>query len=125
MIWLTAFGAVAAFAILLRGVGVARRVRDVSSHGTSALGVLRDGTLDDLAKERAMRQHAVGMLRLFFDLTLRIAIAALIPLAALLLLDSVGVLQWEAVLEYTLHWELLLAACAVGAVAFWWPSRRR
>jgi hypothetical protein len=115
---------VVGFVLLVRAFGLIAKCGDVLDLVQSSLGVLREPSLDDDARERALQSHAKRLFALFFLLTAGAALALALPAALIWVLDALGLVSFDAVVDMTLSWQFLLATTLVGTAA-WWLMRRR
>lgn len=109
---------VAAFAALLERLNVAATARHVSRRAGQILQVVRDSELDDRSKERALRRSSIDLFGLAAVILGLSAVAALIPLAAVWMLDGLGLASAAGVLAILERVDFLLAAIVVGSLAF-------
>lgn len=112
------------FVLLVRMFGLVGKCRHVFDLVQSSVAVLRDPSLDDDARERALQSHAKQLFGLFFLLTAGAVLALALPAGLIWLLDVLRVVSLRAVLEMTLSWQFLTATTLLGAAA-WRLMRRR
>ncbi|MGH8583533.1 MAG: hypothetical protein ACREWG_12270 [Gammaproteobacteria bacterium] len=96
------------FIIIARYLGLVEKSLRVIALSKQALSALRDPGLSDDDKEIAMRAYAKALGSLFIILTVGAAMAALIPVGVIWLLDTAGLLSLEAVLDALLSPALIL-----------------
>jgi hypothetical protein len=106
------------FAVLAHYIGLIRWTGEVMLHARRANEVLRDGNLDDFAKEKAVQSVAIEMFKLLGLLTGGSIIAVALPLAVVWLAGAAAILSFDAVMAMLIRWEFLLAATVVGTVVF-------
>lgn len=114
---------VVVFAVLLGRLRLVGRARSAAQHTGDCLRVLRDRSLDDRAKERALQSHAVRLFGLFALLVGGGAVALAAPLLGVWMLDRAGVASFGGVLA-TLERADFLAATALVGLAAWLVIRR-
>lgn len=124
MTWLAAALVVGGFLWLLHLLRVPPRAADVVARARDALRVLRSRELGDEAKEAAMQAHAKAMFGQFFVITAAAAVALAAPLAALYALHAAGLVAFDAALERTVSWPVLVGATVIG-LATWRALRGR
>ncbi|MEZ6035934.1 MAG: hypothetical protein R3F29_00545 [Planctomycetota bacterium] len=114
MIWTAALLLVLACIGLLRVLRVPTRAGEVLARTRRAVADIRSTTMSDLDKERAMRGHAGALLVQFVVITALSAVAVALPIGALWLLAQTGALDFDAVMEATVSWQVLLLGTVLG-----------
>lgn len=109
---------VIAFAVLAHYIGLARWTGEVMVHSRQAAAVLQDNSLDDLAKEKAMQVAAIQLFKLLGLLIMGSLTAVSLPIGAIWLADTGGLLSFDDVLAMLVRWEFLLAATVIGCTVF-------
>jgi hypothetical protein len=109
---------VVGFVLLVRMFGLIGKCRHVLDLVQSSVAVLRDPSLDDDARERALQAHAKQLFALFFLLTTGAALALALPAGLIWILDALRVVSLRAVVEMTLSWQFLLGTTLVGVAAW-------
>lgn len=109
---------VVVFAVTIERLELPARAREVAARAGDSLEVLRDPTLDDEAKERALRHQSGQLFRLLGLLAGGSLLALGLPLAAVWLLELAGVASLGGVLSTLERPDFLLGTVVVGAVAF-------
>ncbi|MBK8907904.1 MAG: hypothetical protein IPM60_08355 [Rhodospirillales bacterium] len=114
------FAAVLAIALFI----VVFRLLRVVAYGSEVLVVVRRSTaamtnkeMDDDAKEAIVREATVRLLGLFVQVTVRSAVAVLVPTAALFALQALDLVAVEEVVAFTLRWYVIVIA-AVAMIVF-------
>lgn len=114
------FAAVLAIALFI----VVFRLLRVVAYGSEVLVVVRRSTaamtnkeMDDDAKEAIVREATVRLLGLFVQITVRSAVAVLVPTAALFALQALDLVAVEEVVAFTLRWYVIVIA-AVAMIVF-------
>ena len=113
---------VVGFVALVRIFGLIRKCGDVFDLVKSSLAVLRNPSLDDDAKESALRSYATRLFSLFLFLTLGAALALALPAAVIWILDVLQVVSLRAVIDVTLSWQFLLGTRFSGSSPCDWPA---
>lgn len=116
---------VIAFAVLAHYIGLARWTGEVMVHSRQAAAVLRDSTLDDLAKEKAVQVAAIQLFKLLGKLIMGSIAAVSLPIGAIWLADTGGLVSFDGVLAMLVRWEFLLAATGIGFMVFFVLHRIR
>jgi len=114
---------VVGFVALVRIFGLVRKCNEVLDLARASLAVMRNPSLDDSHKERALQSHATRLFSLFLLLTAGAGLALALPAGMIWILDALEVVSLRAVLEVTLSWQFLLGSTLVG-VAAWRMTRR-
>lgn len=119
MTWAAALFVVATFLVLARCFRVPALSTEAIGHCRAAVRDLKNPSLADADKERAMQVHARRLLVLSIGITLASAAALALPLGALALLEAAGILELRAVLTEAASAPFLLAATllSVGMIA--------
>jgi hypothetical protein len=107
---LAAAALVVAFAALARALRLVERSRRVLPAVRGMLADLRDASLSEDARERAMRAHALRLLRMSVGLMLAGAGCLLLPLGVLWLSERAGLVEFRAVTDRALSWPFVVAA---------------
>lgn len=119
-----AIASIAAFAFALWVSGVARVGADALSTAQRALAVLRDSTLDDTSREKAVQQASLRLMGAFASLLLRGA-AVLCAAALPIWLGSLaGLADSGTVVRYLSSWPVILVSSLALTAAFLLWSRR-
>ena len=113
MVYLGAAILVIGFVVCLKLFGLVERANSVFALSRESMAVLKNADMDDDAKEAAMQSHAKKLFGLFFTLTLGCVLALALPAGIVWLLDLAGVMSFDAVIEFTISWEFLLATTAL------------
>lgn len=123
MIWTAALLLVLACLGLLRVLRVPQRAAAVLVRTKQAVADIRSKTLSDLDKERAMRAHSVALFGQFLLITALTLLALAIPAGVVWLLGKAELIDFEAVLDATLSWSVLLVATIAGFVVLFAGKR--
>ncbi len=105
------------FLALLAALRVPPRAAVAIARARSAVADLRSTTMDDLEKEQAVQGHAKALFGAFLMITGLSAVALLAPAAVVWLLSSQGLVDFDAAVEATLSWPILVGATAAALVA--------
>ncbi|HEX5050317.1 MAG TPA: hypothetical protein VFZ65_00965 [Planctomycetota bacterium] len=114
MTWAAALFLVLTFLGLVARLGIPARAGDAVARTQRAVADLRNRDLSELDKEKATRAHASALFGLFLLITLLSAVALLLPLGAVWLVAAAGLCDFQAVLDATLSWPILLGATFAG-----------
>ena len=118
MTWAAAAFLVLAFFWLLHVTGVPRRAADVVARARAAASVVRDQQMSDIDKEAAVQAHSKALFGQFFLITASAALALAAPAAVVAGMSWLGLVGFEAVLDRTMSWPMLIIATA-GGLAMW------
>ena len=124
MTWAAALFLVVAFMALLGAFGVPARAGAAVARSRAAIADLRNRALSDLDKEQAMQAHSRALFGLFLVITALSALALLLPSLLVWLGAVAGWYGFEAALDATLSWPILLGACVLGCGLYWLRRRR-
>jgi hypothetical protein len=112
------------FVVLIYLLRLVRQAQEVLAISRDSMGVLRDASLDDEAKERFFQTSAIRLFRLLVLMLVGTAIALLAPIGVIWLLDLAGIVSLDAVLAILVRWDFIVAATVVGIVAYVLLERR-
>lgn len=113
-----AVGVVLGFAATIEALDLPSRAREVGRRGRECLGVLRDPSLDDAAKEERLQRHALRLFGLFGILAGGSLLALGLPLGAVWGLDLVGWASFPDVLDVLERVDFLAAVTVAGLVGY-------
>ena len=108
----------AAFLVALRLSRLERFAVDALASFRHAVAAMRNDTLADDEKERIVQQSAVRLIKHFATITLIGAAVLAAPVGVLLALDALGVASFQAAIDLSLRWEVIVGA-SVAAVVVW------
>lgn len=123
--WVAAALLVGGFILLLKPFRVIDNARAVLQLSGQVAAMLRDKSLSDLDKEKAMQRHSLGFFKGFCLITLGGAAALLVPFALVWLLDLAGLVSLEEALRVTMEWPFLIGATVVGIAVLVLQGRSR
>ncbi len=124
--WIGASFLVAGFLGLLRLFRLVERGRESIDVVQRSLAKLTDRTLDDDAKEKAMREYSLRLFALFGLLAVFGAAAVFIPYGVLWLGARLGWLDLRAILDTAFSWPFLCASALVATAVLWaWAGTGR
>lgn len=109
---------VVAFAVTIERLHLPKKAREVGSRATASLELLRDASLTDDHKERALQQEAAQLFRLFAILSGGGLLAIILPLAAVWGLDLLGLASLGEVLSVLERIDFLVGMSLVGGFYF-------
>lgn len=118
MSFVWAAGVVVTFGLIVVGLGLPARAREVGRRSMDGIDVLRDPSLDDGTKEKALQRHAVELFKLLVILTGGSALAIAVPLGGVWLLERLGLASLHGVLVVLGRIDFLVATTVVGLLAF-------
>ncbi len=110
---------VVGFIILMKFFSLVEKSLEVVNISKYSVEIVRDKSLNDHQKEIAMQKYAKELFFLFFLITLGGIAAVLIPFGVICLLESVGVLTVDSVIETTLSLEFIIATLVITIGYFW------
>ena len=117
MTWAAAAFIVLAFLALLQASGVVQRAGEVAQRSKQAIAVVRDRSMSDLEKEAAMQAHSKALFKQFLAITALAALALGAPIAVVAGMHAFGLVDFDAALDCTMSWQVLVGATVVGALA--------
>ncbi len=109
---------VVGFAVTIERLHLPARAREVGRHSTASLDVLRDDSLDDVAKEEALQDRSRQLFRLLGILAGGSALALGLPLGIVWLFDQVGVGSFGETLAVLQRIDFLAGTTVVGLLAY-------
>lgn len=116
---------VAGFLVLFKLFGLAEKALEAIQIAKRSLADIRNTELDDYTKEKALQGYSKRLFALFFVLTIKGFAALLIPAALVLLLEKLGFLVFDSVLETTLSWPfLVITSVAIMLFLYLWRRLR-
>lgn len=125
---MSVIGAVVVVGLFVWLVHVLRLVplaKDAIAISRRSAAIMRDSTLDDDAKESAMQQSAVRLMKLSFMLLVGSAVALAAPMGVIWLLEVAGLVSLDDVVAILLRWDVLVLATVVGIGSFVVLERRK
>ena len=127
MIALVAFVSVLLLAIALDRVGVVRVATAAMGTAQGAVAVMQDGSLDDSAREQAMRQASVRLLGHFASIVGRVALALVVSFVPVAIADRSGLASVPSVIAFLSRIDVIAIASVAMIVGYLirirlWPS---
>jgi hypothetical protein len=113
------------FALVLSGViGVAGGVLTTTQ---DAVATMRDRSLDDAAREKAIQRASLRLLSDVGSILVRGALSVAVSLVPVWLADATGLATFEAVFGFLSRWDVVVIASAVMIAGYviqsrLWPS---
>ncbi len=101
------------FSQLLVSFGLVEQASRIIGISREASAALSDSTLDDDAKEKAMRRHSVALFGGFFRVTLGLLAALGIPIVLVWLVGLTRLWSFDAVMAASLSWPMILGGLLV------------
>ena len=123
MTYLASSLAVLGFVVALEKLGVVQVAADALRTSHAAAGVVRDRSLSDDEKEHSIRAASVTLVKGFFSIGVRTAMAAGVFVLILLAFDLPGAASLGAVTTWLATWEGIVGMSAL--VVVWILVRRR
>jgi hypothetical protein len=120
-----AFAVIGLFIWLVHVLKLVTLAADAIAVSRRSAAVMRDAALDDDAKEAALQQGAVRLMKLALLMLVGSAVALAAPMAAVWLLELAGIMSVDGVVAILLRWDVLLLATVVGIGAFVALRKRR
>ena len=124
LVWLAAVLLVVLFAMGLNWFKVIATSRQALATSQRVVGTLRDPTMTDLQKEKAMQASSLELFKCFALILLGCALALAVPFAIIWLLDLAGLVSLDAVLALTLSIPFLLATTVIAIVVIFLIRKR-
>jgi hypothetical protein len=109
---------VVAFAAILEYLNLPSHARAVGRRSQHSLSVLRDASLEDREKEEALRRESGRLFRLLGLLVGGSVVALGLPLAAVWLLEQVGVGSFWGTLGFLERLDFLAGVTFVGGLGY-------
>lgn len=127
MIVATAVASLSIFAIALGLSGVAGVAAGVLTTTQDAVAVMRDATLDEAAREKAIQRASVRLLSDAAGILVRAALSVAVSLVPIWLVDATGLAPFESVIAFLSRWDVVLIASVVMVAGYFarrrlWPS---
>ena len=107
------------FIIFMKLFFLVEKSLEVVNISKSAVKIVQNKNLTDYQKEIAMQKHAKGLMSLFFLITVGSIFAVMIPFGFIWLLEVVGVLRTDDVIQTTLSLEFIIVTLIITIVYFW------
>ncbi len=125
MIPIVALTSIAIFMVGLWLFGVVRTGSGVLATTREALAVIKDESLDDEARERAVQRASLGLFKAFGSIVVRSALALLSAIVPLWLADALGLAEMEAVVAYMSRWDVIIVVTVVLTVGWYLKAKLR
>lgn len=128
MIVLTAIASIAVFINALWVFGVVQVSSGVLVSTKDAVAVMRDESLDDTVREKAVRRASLQLLGAFMSILLRSALAFAASFLPIWLATLAGLVKTEEIFQYLARWDVILISSIIIAIGYFiWirirPSR--
>lgn len=123
--WIGAIFLVVGFVVLIRLFGLVERSGDVLKVSRRSWEVIRNSTLSDEAKEKALQQDAKQLLRLFLMLVVGGAAAVFLPIGVLWACDRIGWISLDSVFAVALSPVFLIGSGVLALLALFIGTPRR
>lgn len=126
MAWIGGFILVLGFLLFLKLFKVVNKSRDVIDVAKISLSTVRNKELSDLEKEKIMQKNAMKMFPLFLWISIGSILALLIPMALVWLLEQIGIMKLDEVIELSLSWLFIGVSLVVSVLIFWiWKIKNK
>jgi hypothetical protein len=112
------------FAIALSRLGLVEIAEDIGRMSRKSLTLLRDPSMDDRDKEKAMQASARSLFGAFLKLTAGLVVALAVPTLIVWGVAQTGLFAFKAVIETSLTWPFLLGGFVVFAAVLVRGKRR-
>jgi hypothetical protein len=109
---------VVAFAAAIEVMDLPDRAREVGRRSAECVTVLKDPSLDDDEKERALQKHSLRLFTLLAILVGGSVLALGLPLGGVALLDLAGAASLDRVLAVLQRVDVLVGATVLGGAAY-------
>ena len=106
------------FIVALSISGVASATGGVLATTQATVAAMRDASLDDAARERAVQRSAVKLIRDFASIVLRGGLSLVASLVPIWLLDAAGLVPAGAVFEFLSRPDVLAASTILMVVGY-------
>lgn len=121
--WLGGAFIVVVFFGLLKVFKVIAVSKEVIALSGSVMSTM-NSDMSDLEKEKAMQSFSIRLFKYFFGIMIGSVLAIGIPLLLIWLLQLLGLVSFDEVLETTLTWEFITLSCLVGVALLAIPKFR-
>jgi hypothetical protein len=111
------------FVVALRLSGIVGASAAVLATTRDTLAVIRDSSLDDAAREKAVQRASVNLMARFGSILARGGLALGASLLPVWLADTAGLASSGAVFELLSRWDVMLITAAVMVAGFVIPVR--
>lgn len=126
MAWIGGFILVLGFLLFLKVFKVVNKSRDVIEVAKISLSTVRNKELSDLEKEKIMQKNAMKMFPLFLWISIGSILALLIPMALVWLLEQIGIMKLDEVIQLSLSWLFIGVSLVVSVLIFWiWKIKNK
>lgn len=122
MTYLAGLAAVLVFAVVLDRSGIPGLAAEAINLSRKSTGTLRDRSLSDEEKERALRTASTSLARSFLSIGARSLLAVGLSLATILAFEVVGLADFSAVVDWLATAQAILLAS--GVLLIWFLLRR-
>ena len=125
MLTLSALAAisVALFMLAFWKLDVVASARSAMTIMQSALDAMRDPSLNDLAREKAVQAASLKLIREAFSILVRSALALAAAFIPLVLADQFGLAPLSETLAYLARWDVIVVV-SIAALLIWFLGAR-
>lgn len=127
MIVATAVASLGLFVIALSLSGVMKASAGVLTTTQNTVAIMRDASLDDTMREKAIQRASIKLLSDFASILARGGLALAASLVPVWLMDAAGLADAHAVFGFLSRWDVVLVASVVMVLGYLarrrlWPS---
>ena len=128
MITATAIASIGVFIGAFWGLGIAKVGAGVLSTAGGAVAAMRDESLDDQAREKAVRRASIQLISAFISILIRSALTFVASFLPIWRADFMDLATTEDVVRFLSRWDVIMIATIVVIAGYviWmrrWPSR--
>ena len=122
--WIAALLSIPAFIAVFSALNVATTARAALDGAGEGVSAMLNPDLDDDAKENAVQQAGIGLLKSTFQIFWRFAATLIAAAAPVYLFDLLGLASFGATLDVMLGWPFLIGVTAAVCVLVWFFGKR-
>ena len=114
----TAIASISIFIGALWLFGVLRASSSALDTAQGAIAILRNGGLDDDAREQGVRHASLALFRIFISILVRSTLTLLVSSVPIWLADFVGLAPSGDVIRFLSRWDVILVATGVITIGY-------
>lgn len=115
---------IAGFSWLLLRLQLPEQAARITIMVRASVATMSDSSLSDRQKERALQKSSIALFGQFLKITLGLAAALVLPLAAVWLIGFTSLWSFDGAIAASLSWPFLLAGLVLFVCVFWVGRRR-
>ena len=115
---------VVGFLVLIKYLKVVEKSSKVITIARQSVMVVRDSETSDLQKEKALQKYTKELFSLFFDIVIVSLLALAIPFGLVWLMEVMGLLSVQSVIDTTLSWDFILVSLIISIIVIWFVNRK-